>query len=107
MNVAAAIRSRNAADLPGKRDEDWRWTDLRGLIRAVPDPSAHRGELPAGPDAPADEVIVVANGRAAHIDALPGQSQTVALRTSRAGRRMRPGSDQRRGGRQPDPAGEL
>ncbi len=29
MSVAAAIRSRDASALPGKRDEAWRWTDLR------------------------------------------------------------------------------
>ncbi len=82
-SVAAAIRARDAAQLPGKRDEDWRWTDLRGLIRAVPEPSAKvEGEPTAGPfDALADEVIVIANGRgAAHIDVLPGSARTVALR---------------------------
>lgn len=82
MSVAAAIRARDAAQLPGKRDEDWRWTDLRGLIRAVPEPSAAVTEVGEGPfDALADEVIVVANGEgAAHIDVLPGQTRTVALR---------------------------
>ena len=83
MSVAAAIKSRDAATLPGKRDEDWRWTDLRGLIRAVPEPSAPvTGDLGAGPfDALADEVIVVGNGvGAAHIDVVPGQTLAVALR---------------------------
>jgi Fe-S cluster assembly protein SufD len=83
VTVAAAIRARDAAQLPGKRDEAWRWTDLRGLIRAVPEPSAKvEGERAPGPfDALADEVIVIANGRgAAHIDVLPGQKQVVALR---------------------------
>lgn len=36
MSVADAITSGDASLLPGKRDEDWRWTDLRGLIRQVP-----------------------------------------------------------------------
>ena len=83
MTVAAAIKSRDASALPGKRDEAWRWTDLRGLIRAVPEPSATvTGDLGAGPfDALADEVIVIANGQgAAHIDVLPGQTLAVALR---------------------------
>jgi len=84
VSVAAAIKSRDAAALPGKRDEDWRWTDLRGLIREVPAPSAALDValLPAGPfDALADEVIVIANGEgAAHIGVEPGESKVVALR---------------------------
>lgn len=36
MSLATAIRDRDVAELPGKRDEDWRWTDLRGLIREIP-----------------------------------------------------------------------
>ena len=35
MSLASAIRTGDVADLPSRRDEDWRWTDLRGLIRAV------------------------------------------------------------------------
>lgn len=84
MSVASAIRTRDAAELPGKRDEAWRWTDLRGLIRQVPAPSSEldAASLPAGPfDALADEVLVVANGRgAAHIGVEPGESKVVALR---------------------------
>jgi Fe-S cluster assembly protein SufD len=83
LNVAAAIRSRDPAALPSKRDEDWRWTDLRGLIRELPAPSADIdvGQLGAGPfDALAEEVVVLANGGAAHIVVDPHQSRTVALR---------------------------
>ena len=84
MSVLSAIRTRDAAELPGKRDEAWRWTDLRGLIRQVPEPSAalDLGSLPAGPfDALADEVLVVANGQgAAHIGVEPGETKVVALR---------------------------
>jgi len=84
LSVASAIRTRDAAELPGKRDEDWRWTDLRGLIREVPAPSAALGAalLPAGPfDALAHEVIVLANGQgAAHIGVEPGEDKVVALR---------------------------
>ena len=36
MNVRAAIADRDVGQLPGKRDEDWRWTDLRGLLRTLP-----------------------------------------------------------------------
>ncbi|HKP78030.1 MAG TPA: SufD family Fe-S cluster assembly protein, partial [Phenylobacterium sp.] len=84
MSVASAIRTRDAAELPGKRDEDWRWTDLRGLIRQVPAPSEalDAASLPAGPfDALADEIIIVGNGQgAAHIGVEPGQAKTVVLR---------------------------
>jgi len=83
LSVAAAIKARDAAALPGKRDEDWRWTDLRGLIRAVPEPSAaFDGELGPGPfDALAGEVVTIVNGRdAVHITVEPAQSRTVALR---------------------------
>ena len=36
MSVALAIETGDAAALPSRRDEDWRWSDLRGLIRVVP-----------------------------------------------------------------------
>jgi Fe-S cluster assembly protein SufD len=64
LSLVAAIRERNAAELPGKRDEDWRWTDLRGLVREVPPPSAPLdGEVGAGRfDGLARDVRVVANG---------------------------------------------
>jgi Fe-S cluster assembly protein SufD len=84
LSVVSAIRTRDAAELPGKRDEAWRWTDLRGLIREVPAPSVglDPAALPTGPfDAVADEVIVVANGQGvAHIGVEPGARKVVALR---------------------------
>ena len=40
MSLASALRDRDVAELPSRRDEDWRWTDLRGLIRVLPEPSA-------------------------------------------------------------------
>ena len=36
MTLAAAIAARDADLLPSRRDEDWRWTGLRELIRVVP-----------------------------------------------------------------------
>ena len=48
MNLATAIAARDADALPGRRDEDWRWTDLRGLIRTVPAPSAPLSAAEAG-----------------------------------------------------------
>lgn len=66
MSVAPAIRTRDATELPGKRDEDWRWTDLRGLIRVLPEPSPKYGEVvqAGGPFASlGGREFVVINGR--------------------------------------------
>jgi Fe-S cluster assembly protein SufD len=84
LSVAAAIRARDAAALPGKRDEDWRWTDLRGLIRQVPAPSAELDPAVAGQgpfDTLAETIVQVGNGHgAAHIGVEPGETKVVALR---------------------------
>ena len=65
VSLARAIETGDLAELPSRRDEDWHWTDLRGLIRELPAPSAPiDGALPAGPfDAFADQVVMIANGR--------------------------------------------
>ena len=46
MTLARAIATGDLAELPSRRDEDWRWTDLRGLIRAIP-PLADVTDVPA------------------------------------------------------------
>lgn len=46
MSLASAIRTGDVAELPSRRDEDWRWTDLRGLVRSIPPVSP-----PGDPDA--------------------------------------------------------
>ncbi len=65
MSLAAALRTGDLAELPGRRDEDWRWTDLRGLIRAIPPPSPEVREVAANPELEAlkGPEIVYANGR--------------------------------------------
>ncbi len=66
MSLAGAIRTGDVAELPGRRDEDWRWTDLRGLLRAIPpaSPAGDAQTLATGPFAAlADEEIVILNGR--------------------------------------------
>jgi Fe-S cluster assembly protein SufD len=66
MSLASALKTGDLAELPSRRDEDWRWTDLRGLIRAMPAPSppGDAASLAAGPfDDLADETIVFLNGR--------------------------------------------
>lgn len=83
MSLSAAIRDRDVAKLPGKRDEDWRWTDLRGLIRILPQPSGpFEGDPGAGPfDELVQRVVIVANGRGeALIDVPAGETASVALR---------------------------
>lgn len=50
MSLATALKTGDVAQLPSKRDEDWKWTDLRGLLRVLPEPSpAFEGEAPTGP----------------------------------------------------------
>ena len=80
MNLARAIASRDPADLPSRRDEDWRWTDIAGLIRDVPPPSPGGTAAGQGPfDALADEVVAIVNGRGPGELVVEG-SRTVALR---------------------------
>lgn len=83
MSLAAAIRDRDVAELPSKRDEDWRWTDLRGLIRKLPAPSepflTGVGEGPF--DAQASDRRVIVNGRGAEPIEIPrGSTAVVAVR---------------------------
>jgi Fe-S cluster assembly protein SufD len=83
LSLAAAIRDRDVTELPGKRDEDWRWTDLRGLIRILPTPSqAIEGDVGAGPfDELVTKVVTIVNGRGAEdIEVPAGETAWVALR---------------------------
>ena len=65
MSLASALASGDLTQLPGRRDEDWRWTDLRGLIRVVPPASPSVGAVAANPvlDAIKAPAMVFANGR--------------------------------------------
>jgi len=81
MTLASALKTGDLTQLPSRRDEDWRWTDLRGLIRAVPPASpAVDSEVAPGPFAglAADEILFV-NGRQRHA-ATSGAGDVVALR---------------------------
>ena len=82
MSVDLAIRTRDASELPSRRDEDWRWTDLRGLIRTVPAASesfeGDLGEGPFGGLAGASRVLV--NGGIAEIAVGAGEKRGLALR---------------------------
>jgi Fe-S cluster assembly protein SufD len=83
MNLARAIATNDPTLLPSRREEDWRWSDLRGLIRVVPAASpAYEGVLGDGPFAPvvAEELVIV-NGRGpARLVVAAGERRTVALR---------------------------
>ena len=87
MSLAAALKTGDVTQLPGRRQEGWRWTDLRGALREIP-PTSPPGDvagLPAGPFADlAQDTVLVLNGRlAAGADALtvaPGRTEPLALR---------------------------
>ena len=82
MSLANALRDRDVTQLPSRRDEDWRWTDLRGLIRTLPEPARPFTGDP-GPgrlDAHADVQRVMINGGEAQINAIAGEDTIVALR---------------------------
>jgi Fe-S cluster assembly protein SufD len=49
MSLASAIRTRDLAELPSRREEDWRWSDLRGLIRVMPPASPEVSEAAENP----------------------------------------------------------
>lgn len=83
MSVTGAITSGDASLLPGKRDEDWRWTDLRGLIRQIPAASppgaAWAWESPLAQAV--GEVVDVVNGRGrSDLDVPAGGEALVAWR---------------------------
>ena len=80
MTLSTALKTGDLTALPSRRDEDWRWTDLRGLLRTLPPAApAHDGEVPAGPFAGlADGETVFVNGR--RIALSEAVSGVVALR---------------------------
>jgi Fe-S cluster assembly protein SufD len=83
MSLAEVIETGDLTRLPSRRDEAWRWSDLRGLIRVLPSASlASDGSLPAGPFASlAAEEVVLINGRGpTEIILAPGAQKTLALR---------------------------
>jgi len=64
VTLSAALRERDPSLLPSRRDEGWRWTDLRGLLRVLPEASP-QGEAiaPGGPFAACGgEELAVVNG---------------------------------------------
>jgi Fe-S cluster assembly protein SufD len=75
MSFALAIRTRDLNALPSRRDEDWRWSDLRSVLAVLPPPSpadAAAAPNPALADL-AGETALYVNGHAA-APAGPGAS---------------------------------
>lgn len=85
MSLMQALETRDASLLPGRRDEDWRWSDLKSVVRAVPGPSPAADKPSSPPPLPeirADSEIVVVNGRAEAMGfhAVAGLPRTLRLR---------------------------
>ncbi len=85
MTLSLALEARDLAQLPSRRDEDWRWTDLRGLIRELPAPSPEAVATPAGPFGEVGEAeLLVVNGRvkgdASLLNLAEGEHRVVRLR---------------------------
>jgi Fe-S cluster assembly protein SufD len=81
MSLALALKTGDASRLPSRRDEDWRWTDLRSLIRTIPAESpAFLGDVGAGPfDALADATVLIVNGWVREGEPVP-EAGVLALR---------------------------
>ncbi len=63
MTLAKAIATGDLTQLPSRRDEDWRWTDLRGLLRSLPPKPAPADVTAEGPFAAlGGDLFLVPNG---------------------------------------------
>jgi Fe-S cluster assembly protein SufD len=82
LSLARAIETGDLAELPSRREEDWRWSDLRGLIRELPERSEPFPEPQSpGPfDAVADETVTVLNGAITTRMAIGAEGHAVAVR---------------------------
>jgi Fe-S cluster assembly protein SufD len=87
MTLSAALKTGDVSRLPGRRDEAWRWSDLRGALRAIPpvSPPGDAAEVVAGPFSglTADETVIL-NGRLVRgsdaVTVEPGREAPLALR---------------------------
>jgi Fe-S cluster assembly protein SufD len=84
MSLALALQSGDVASLPSRRDEAWRYTDLRAALRAIPEASPKdEARVPAGPFAALDaaQTIVIINGFGPdRLTIASGEHRTVCLR---------------------------
>ena len=84
MSLALALQSGDVTSLPSRRDEAWRYTDLRAALRAIPEVSP-KDEAPiaAGPFAGIveAEALVIVNGFGPdRLTVAPGEHRMVSLR---------------------------
>jgi Fe-S cluster assembly protein SufD len=85
MSLMKAVQTGDASLLPSRRDESWRYSDLRSLLRAIPaiSPEAARPTAP-GPlaELEAETELVMLNGRigTGGFRARPGAPRTLRLR---------------------------
>ena len=83
MSLAKAIATGDVAELPSRRDEDWRWTDLRGLVRVLPERStSYAGNLSPGAfDGLTKDLVRIVNGEIrVGMTIASGGDQVVAVR---------------------------
>ena len=85
MSLMKAIATRDASLLPGRRDEAWRYSDLKAALRTVPEPSPEAARPTTPPplaQLASDNEIVVVNGRCEVMGfhAVAGLPRTLRLR---------------------------
>lgn len=84
MTLAKAIATGDLTQLPSRRDEDWRWTDLRGLIRVLPPTPDYADVTTEGPfSGLGGDLFLVPNGFVegfTHIEGSPDESEIAELR---------------------------
>lgn len=83
MSLGRAIKTGDLAELPSRRDEAWRWSDFRGLVRELPPAAPEAASAPEpGPFAGiAGETLAIVNGRGpSRYVVAPGDRRVVNLR---------------------------
>jgi Fe-S cluster assembly protein SufD len=82
LSLASAIKTGEVAELPSRRDEDWKWTDLRALIRQMPERAGPGHAWGPGlfSQAEADDRLEVVNGVGPTSERLAGFAPRLDLR---------------------------
>ncbi len=85
MSLSNALLTGDLNQLPGRRDEDWRWTDLRGVIKTAPPRSPIDDRvLAAGPfgSLEGQEILIINGQSSAGLELViaPDTRQVVRLR---------------------------